>query len=65
MPLQVGDESLPAQQGSSASLVQVRIYFTNGFPRAGQSTAQMLEPHCSQASNMLSSPINNWKTGLL
>lgn len=59
MPLQVGDESLPAQQGSSASLVQVRIYFTNGFPRAGQSTARMLEPHCSQASNMLSSPINN------
>ena len=62
MPLWVGGGSVLS---TSASCVGVRICFTNGFPRASQSTVWLLEPHFFQPSNMWSSLINNWKMRLL
>lgn len=60
--LEVGASSPP---GLLSILCQVRIYLINAFPIGSQSSAQLLEPHCFQLSNMWSSLINNWKTRLL
>ena len=49
LALWVGDEIFPAHQGSSTSLIQVRIYLM----------AQVLEPHRYQPANILPSPIND------